>query len=461
VVGFARAIAHPRGGALRRKDHMSSRKSSEGGRAEQPASTPKSLFRKVERTLDAIEQGSDILGTIRNVAEHMAVNFRADLGILGGRVYRLDDNEYELVETFGTGRGTPLGTRVPRSYAAIEAVLDSGLVVMDRNAPELDPELEAQLGTRERFAAVSIADGEYLISFDVVPGQGQLRELRAPLNIVRLAINQKLQRERYEVIIQDARRIQTSILPKRTPRYADFDIAGDSRPADEVGGDFYDYIPVTPEMFDLAIADASGHGLPAALQVRDVYMGLRMGLTRDFKVSRTIERLNAIINRSKLASKFVSLFVAELETNGNLIYVNAGHVPPFIIHGNGRAEYLRTGGSVLGPFPDAVYSRGFARLEPGDTMVFYTDGITECHHHRTGEEFGLQRLQALVKRQAALSSAEICQSIFHAVSSFAGTSIPVDDQTVVIVRRPAPAPATEPAPPEPAKTRPARRTRTA
>ena len=427
---------------------MTSERSPKSARSEPQTSTPKSLFRKVERTLDAIEQGSDILTTIRNVAEHMTVNFRADLGILGGRVYRLEENEYELVDTFGSARGTPLGTRVPRSYVAIEAALDSGLVVMDRNAPELDPALEAQLGTRERFAAVSIADGEYLISFDVVPLQGNIEELRAPLNIVRLAINQKLQRERYEVIIQDARRIQLSILPKRTPRYADFDICGDSRPAEEVGGDFYDYIPVTPETFNVVIADASGHGLPAALQVRDVYMGLRMGMTRDFKVSRTIERLNAIINRSKLTSKFVSLFVGELETNGNLIYVNAGHVPPFILHANGRIEYLRVGGSVVGPFPDAAYLRGFAQLGAGDTLVLYTDGITECHHHRSGDEFGLARLQSLVRRHVALSAAELTQTIFHAVSSFAGRSVPVDDQTVVVVRRPLPAVAAEPAPRE-------------
>ncbi len=424
---------------------MATKKTTERARPEPPAITPKSLFRKVERTLDAIERGSDSLGTIRNVAEYMTTHFHGDLGILGGRVYRLDDNEYELVETFGSARGTPLGTRVPRRYAAIEAVLDLGLVVMDRNAPELDPELEEQLGTRERFVAISVADGNYLISFDLDPDQGGTEELRAPLNIVRLAITQKLQRERYEEIIQDARRIQSSILPKRTPRYADFDIAGDSRPADEVGGDFYDYIPVTPETFNLVIADASGHGLPAALQVRDVYVGLRMGMTRDFKVSRTIERLNAIINRSKLASKFVSLFVAELETNGNLIYVNAGHVPPFVLHHGGRIEYLRVGGAVLGPFPDATYLRGFAQLSPGDVLVLYTDGITECRHHRSGEEFGLPRLQTLVKRHAALPAVELAQTIFHAVSSFAGSSSPVDDQTIVVVRRPLPAPAPEPA----------------
>jgi serine phosphatase RsbU (regulator of sigma subunit) len=400
------------------------------------ASTPKSLFRRVERTLDAIEHAGDILGTIRNVASYMTANFRDDLGIVGGRIYRLDEHEYELVHVFGTAGAVPIGTRVPKDYAAIEAVLDMGLVVMARNAPELDPALEAQLGTRERFAAVAVADGDYVISFDVDAHRGSVEDLQSSLNIVRLAINQKLRQERFEEILQDARRIQTSILPKRTPRYDGFDIAGDSRPAEAVGGDFYDYIPVTPEMFDVVIADASGHGLPAALQVRDVYVGLRMGLTRDFKLARTVERLNAIINRSKLASKFVSLFLAELETTGSLIYVNAGHVLPFIMHADGAVESLREGGMVLGPSPDATYPRGFAQLGPGDTLVLYTDGITECHHHGTGEEFGVSRLQRLVARHLQRPASEIVQTVFQAVSRYAATGVPEDDQTLVVVKRP-------------------------
>ncbi|HQT96173.1 MAG TPA: PP2C family protein-serine/threonine phosphatase [Thermoanaerobaculaceae bacterium] len=400
-----------------------------------PISTPKSLFRRVERTLDAIEHAGDILGTIRNVTSYMTVNFRDDLGILGGRIYRLEGNEYELVQVFGTADAGALGTSVPREYAAIEAVLDSGLVVMARNAPELDPSLEAHLGTRERFAAIAVADGDYLISFDVDPGRGSTEDLQSSLNIVRLAINQKLRQERFESILQDARLIQGSILPKRTPRYGDFDIAGDSRPAEVVGGDFFDYIPITPENFDLVIADASGHGLPAALQVRDVYMGLRMGLTRDFKLARTVERLNAIINRSKLASKFVSMFLAELEITGNLMYVNAGHVLPFILHGGGEIEYLREGGMVLGPSPNATYLRGFAQLRAGDILVLYTDGITECHHHRSDEEFGLARLQRLVARHAGRPASEIVQTVFQAVSRYAATAIPEDDQTLVVVKR--------------------------
>jgi phosphoserine phosphatase RsbU/P len=165
-------------------------------------------------------------------------------------------------------------------------------------------------------------------------------------------------------------------------------------------------------------------------------MGLRMGLSRDFKVSRTVERLNAIIHRSKLVSKFVSLFVGELETSGNLIYVNAGHVPPFILHADGTTEYLRDGGMVLGPTPDATYLRGFARVQPGDVLVMYTDGITECRGKVTGEEFGVTRLQRLVRRHAELPAAEIVSRVFAAVDRFAATTVPEDDQTVVIVRRP-------------------------
>ena len=404
-------------------------------RAQLPVSTPKSLFRRVERTLDAIEHAGDILGTIGNVTSYMTANFRDDLGILGGRIYRLEGNEYDLVQVFGTADAGAIGMRVPREYAAIEAVLDSGLVVMARNAPELDPSLEAHLGTRERFAAIAVADGDYLISFDVDPARGSTEDLQSSLNIVRLAINQKLRQERFESILQDARMIQSSILPKRTPRYGDFDIAGDSRPAETVGGDFFDYIPITPENFDLVIADASGHGLPAALQVRDVYMGLRMGLTRDFKVARTVERLNAIINRSKLASKFVSLFLAELEITGNLIYVNAGHVQPFILHDDGEVELLREGGMVLGPSPNATYLRGFGQVRPGDTLVLYTDGITECHHHRNDEEFGIARLQRLVARHAGRPAVEIVQTVFQAVSRFAARATPEDDQTLVVVKR--------------------------
>ncbi|MFZ5803698.1 MAG: PP2C family protein-serine/threonine phosphatase [Acidobacteriota bacterium] len=397
--------------------------------------SPKSLFRRVAKTLSAIEQGETPLATIRAAADHMIRHFHNELGLVGGRVYRLEGVNYELVETFGQTPSAPVGARVPISYPPIQELLERGLVVMDRNAPGLDPALEDALGTGERFAAIALSDGEYIISFDVTPGRGSDEELAASLNIVRLALSQKLRQERFDEILQDALRIQNSILPKRVPEYPGFDLAGDSRPAEVVGGDFYDFIPVSPEIFDLAIADASGHGLPAALQVRDVYVGLRMGLARDFKIVRTVERLATIINRSKLTSKFVSLFVGELESNGNLVYVNAGHVPPFVLKRDGKLLFLREGGMVLGPSDKATYVRGFVRLEPGDVLVMYTDGITECLHHRTGEEFGVERLVRLVRRHRHAPASHIVKLIFDATASFSGQPTPSDDQTVVVVKR--------------------------
>jgi len=403
-----------------------------------PTPSPKSLFRRVARTLSAIEQGSTPLATIRAAAEHMVRNFRAELGVEGGRIYRLDGVFYELVETFGQASRAKVGVRVPQSYPPIQELLETGLLVMDRSAPGLDPELEQALGTGERFAAIALGDGEYLISFDVDPARGADEELAASLNIVRLAISQKLRQEKFDEILKEATRIQSSILPKRVPEYPGFDMAGDSRPAEEVGGDFFDFIPLSPEIFDLAIADASGHGLPAALQVRDVYVGLRMGLARDFKLVRTMERLAAIINRSKLTSKFVSLFVAELESNGNLVYVNAGHVPPFVAKRDGKLLFLREGGMVMGPLEKVSYVRGFVHLELGDMLVMYTDGITECFHHRTGEEFGVERLVRLVRRHRHKPAKEIVRLVFDATRSFAGEPSPSDDQTLVVVRRLAP-----------------------
>ena len=140
-----------------------------------------------------------------------------------------------------------------------------------------------------------------------------------------------------------------------------------------------------------AIADASGHGLPAALQVRDVYTGLRMAVERDFKIVRTVERLNRIIHQSRMTTKFVSLFYGEIEEEGNFIYVNAGHPPPLHFHARGVTTLKQTG-MVLGPSATASYSRGFLALEPGDSLLLYTDGMTEASDPK-GREFGIERLK--------------------------------------------------------------------
>ncbi|HYO79712.1 MAG TPA: PP2C family protein-serine/threonine phosphatase [Thermoanaerobaculia bacterium] len=385
----------------------------------------KRLLTQVERTLEQI----DTTAHVAQIAETIASNFRVELGITGGRVYELRDDSYELVARFGESQEGQIGIDVPKSYKPIELVTENGIVVMDPTDPGFDPVLEQKLGA-QRFCAISVGDEDYIIAFNVAAELGR-EDILFSLNLIRYAINQRIRTQWYESLIVEAQRIQQSILPSRIPQYAGYDIWGRTVAAEVVSGDFYDYIPVSDNILGLAIADGSGHGLPAALIVRDVYMGLRMATDRDFKIVRTLEKLNHIIHRGRLTTKFVSLFYGELETGGILIYCNAGHNPPFVLHKDGKTEFLRNGGPVLGPTPDATYTRGFVRLEPGDLLCMYTDGIIEAHDAKD-REFSIERLIRLVKANRTRTAQEIGQEVLARVAKWGREE--EDDRTVVIIK---------------------------
>ncbi len=397
----------------------------------------KSLFHRIEKALEAMARGSHPLETIRLTAQFLVDQFSQELGLIGGRIYAAENAHYELVETFGCVSKAPVGLRIPRSYAAFEQLLDEGAIIMDRSAPSLDETLEAELGTRDRFAAIVVADGDYVLSFDVDPA-ADARQVLPALNLFRLAINQKLREERMQMLLEDAQRIQSSILPKRIPRYGDYELAARSVPAELVGGDFFDFITMSDTNFYAVLADAAGHGLPAALQVRDVYTGLRMGLLREYKITRTLERLNQIIHRSRLATKFVSLVLAELEIGGTVLYANAGHPPPILVRAGGSVELLETRGMILGPRPMARYPIDLVRLLPGDVLALYSDGITEATHHESGEELGQERLVRLLVELRGRPAGEILEAVFERVEAFTRRTPPADDQTMVLIKRSTP-----------------------
>ncbi|MHC4093025.1 MAG: PP2C family protein-serine/threonine phosphatase [Planctomycetota bacterium] len=394
-----------------------------------------SLFHRIERALETIDLGSTPLDTIHETANFLADNFADDLGIRGGRIYSQDDGSYELVSTFGEVSKAPIGLRVWRTYPPFDQLLDCCAIVMARDDDRLDQRLEEDLGTRDSFAAIAVAGGRYVLSFDVQAYEPDNEELIATLNIVRLAINQKLREERLLAIMEEVRQIQLSILPRHLPDPGDFQIAARSVPAEVVGGDFYDVIALDDELFDVVVADATGHGLPAALQVRDVFTGLRMGLSREFKLTRTLARLNRIIHHSRLATKFVSLFLAEVHPNGTLLYCNAGHPPALLIRGDGTADRLRATGMILGPTPSATYSIGIAKMKPGDVLILYTDGITEARVGSSDEEYGEDRLMHVARGARHLDPVAVVDRIFSDVTEFADGVAPSDDQTILVVKR--------------------------
>jgi sigma-B regulation protein RsbU (phosphoserine phosphatase) len=396
------------------------------------------LMKKVEQVVAAMDRDEDVSATIPSLLETIIDKFRDELGIYGGRLYQRRGGYYVLQATFGDAKEVPKGLKVPISYRPIELLLENGTVYMGDEDPDMDRNLESQLGV-QRFAAIEVGSEEYVLAFDVAPGHDR-DDILFSLGILRHSVNQKIRRDRMEGIFEQARKIQASILPKRVPEYGNFDFFGRSEPIEGVGGDYFDYIPVTEKILGLSIADVSGHGLPAALQVRDIYMGLRMGLARDFKIVRTVERMNKIIHKSTLTSRFVSMFYGELELNGVFIYVNAGHPPPFHVTADGTVRYLEEGGPVLGPLPDASYQRGFVIMKPGDMLVFYTDGISETvgrdEDGRPLGEYGIERLVETAREHQGETAREVVEAIFASVESFSRQAPPDDDRTVMVVSHP-------------------------
>ncbi len=397
------------------------------------------LFRKLEVQLSEIEHQQSLTQTIGLLIQRILSDFSEEFGFIGSRLYILDedDDAYRLESKFGSSGTAPIGFEIPVTYRPIKVVCRKGIVYMGPDSAEIDPHIEEQLGVK-RFAAITVGKGnKHLIAFTIEPERHQEEDdILFALSSIRHAINLKLAQERLEGIILQSREIQLSLLPDGDVAFDGYDIAGRSQPAELVGGDVYDFIRINPTILGIAIGDATGHGLPAALQARDVVMGLRMGISEDQKMVKVFEKLNRVINASRLTSRYVSLFYGELEPGGHFIYTNAGHNPPFYYRCKKDRFYpMSEGGMVLGPTSDASYRRGFFRMEEGDAVVMYTDGITEAMNEAE-EEFGEERVMAFVRENLDVMDAkQMVDGLLERVAKYADAGRYIDDRTVVIIRR--------------------------
>jgi serine phosphatase RsbU (regulator of sigma subunit) len=294
-------------------------------------------------------------------------------------------------------------------------------------------------GAARAFAACVVGRRPRRYVYVFALGEGfQTEEIDFTLNTIRASLSSRLMEERLQGGLREAAEIQASLLPDVTPSFPPFDMAQRSHAAEEVGGDFFDYRRVgTEDVLGIAIGDASGHGLPAALLVRDVVIGLRMGLEKDLRIASVFQRLNRVIHESTLSSKFISVFYAELDKDGSLNYVNAGHPSPLIVSRD-SLERLSVGGTVIGPLPDARFKRGGATLPPGSCLVMCTDGILE-RRNVADEFFGESRLVDAVRRNLAKSAADILNAVFKECDAY-GDSRPFDDDATMVVVKHAPPP---------------------
>ena len=241
--------------------------------------------------------------------------------------------------------------------------------------------------------------------------------------------------------LEIAREIQQSMLPRAAFRAPGIEAFGMTRPANTVGGDFYDIVPLPDGRVLLALGDVAGKGSPAALLMALLLAMMRTLIDEGLEGADLVSRLNVQIGRHSLPhSRFVTLFLSVLNpATGELSYVNAGQNPPLLRRGNGSYERLRAGGMALGMFENATYTTGATVLEPGDVLVMYSDGITEAED-TFDQPFDEAGVQTVVDGQGWASAKELGWALFEAVETHSRERRLLDDLTVLALRRLPPLP---------------------
>jgi len=243
------------------------------------------------------------------------------------------------------------------------------------------------------------------------------------------------EKERFAKELEIAKGIQQSFLPDSAPEIAGIELVARNIPALEVGGDFYDFIPVAQDTWGLVIADVSGKGVPAALFMALSRTLIRASTLVNADPARSIGQANRMIYEDSKTSMFVTLFYAILDSRAmTLDYVNAGHNPPLLLQGEASAVVLlKAKGIALGVVDDVDLQSVKVNLKPGDVLVLYTDGVTEAINDRD-EEFGEERLLGVITENRSRPAQEIMDRILAAITAFAGDRPQYDDITIMILR---------------------------
>ncbi len=244
----------------------------------------------------------------------------------------------------------------------------------------------------------------------------------------------EIEKERLEGELNLARQIQARLLPGELPIVPRTELAGLSVPARQVGGDYYDILPLPDGRLGLIIADVSGKGVPAALLMSSFRAALLSQRLEVHGPAETMSRLNRFLHRSVEPGRFVTAFLSVMNPEtGEVVYTNAGHDPPCWIRPTGHLTQLREGGLVLGLFGDSRYDEAKVTLEEGDLLALFTDGVTEAQNEF--EEFwGEERLVEILRLHTQKSCRRLLQDILDEVRSFAGEQGQSDDITLLFAR---------------------------
>ena len=243
------------------------------------------------------------------------------------------------------------------------------------------------------------------------------------------------ERKRVQQELALAQATQRALLPQNLPRTQSFSVHASSTPTRYVGGDYYDFLGPESETLTGVLADVSGKGIPAALLSSFLQGVLEVGFGTSLSLGEALTAANNHLFQKTPSNRFVTLFLFRIQPTGEAEYVSAGHNPAYVYRvETGRIEELAPSGMILGAFEDVNYESVAFRMNLGDILVVYSDGVTEAMD-TSGEMFGESRLREVVRESAAEGGAGVQEAILAAVESFMGKASAYDDLTVLVVEK--------------------------
>ncbi|MEZ5429431.1 MAG: GAF domain-containing SpoIIE family protein phosphatase [Pyrinomonadaceae bacterium] len=245
---------------------------------------------------------------------------------------------------------------------------------------------------------------------------------------------QLIEKKRLQAQLEVAREVQLELLPDHDPQLKGFDISAYIFPTEEVSGDYYDWVKIFEDQIGIIVADAVGKGIPAALLMAFLRASLRSGVQIGYAPHIAMAKVGNLLWDSVEEHQFITAIYGFLDaTNRTYVYSNAGHNPPLLIKPDGEYRFVEYGDLPLGMFRNMQYHQHFIRFETGQTMVLYTDGITEATNE-AGEEFGRERFAETVLKGIHLPAKELIDFIRQGLVDFAGQDFLEDDGTLFIVK---------------------------
>ena len=246
-------------------------------------------------------------------------------------------------------------------------------------------------------------------------------------------VEEQIEKERLEKEIRLARDIQQRLLPRALPDVGGLDLAAANRPSREVGGDYYDVMPLEGGRLLLAIADVTGKGVPASLLMANLQAALHALIPADLTLEEATVRINHVVCDNTDPATFITFFHGIYHpADRRFTYVNAGHNPPLRVRPEGQVEELEAGGLLLGVMRSAPYEHGTLQLEAGDVVALFTDGVTEAMS-ADDEEYSEERLRACLKKHRGASAQSILDAVREEIRLFTGDPAFLSDDLTMIV----------------------------